>query len=110
MPNKTIKKSSRKSMSRRGGSKTKTSKRKSSSKKGLKVIEDISEVLKCDNQRFGCDLKPFKRFHCYKRAKTNKHITRPDSIYLTNSKVKGTKKLSKGVLKVEDWFDCSHFN
>lgn len=108
MANKTIKKSSRNSMRRRGGSKTKSSKRKTQ-KKGLKVIEDISEVLECDNQRFGCDLKPFKKLHCYKRAKTNKHTTRPDSIYLTNRKVKGTKKLSKGVLKVEDWFDCSHF-
>lgn len=87
----------------------KTKKNRKSKKPSLKVIKDISKVLKCDNQRFGCDLKPFKKFHCYKRAKTNKYTTKPDSIYLTNKKTKGTRKLSKGVLKVVDWFDCSHF-
>ena len=109
MPHKTAKKYSKKSMKRGGGSKPKTAKRKTSKKPSLKVIEDISEVLECDNQRYGCDLQPFKKFHCYKRAKTNKHTTRPDSIDLTNKKAKGTRKLSKGVLKVVDWFDCSHF-
>ena len=110
MANKTIKKTSRKSMKKRGGSKPKSLKRKTS-KKGLRRLnQDVSEVLECDNQRFGCDIKPHDQLKCYKRMKMNKHTTRPDSIYLTNKKVKGTKKLSKGLLKFGgEWYDCSDF-
>ena len=109
MPRKTAKKHSKKSMKRSKGSKSKTAKKKASKRPSLKMIKNINEVLKCNNQRFGCDVKPFKRLHCYKRAKTNKHSTKPDAIYLTNRRSKGSRKLSKGVLKADDWYDCSHF-
>jgi ribosome-binding ATPase YchF (GTP1/OBG family) len=109
MTRKTSKKYSKKIMKRSRGSKSKTSKKRASKIPSLNMIKDINKVLKCDNQHFGCNVKPFKRFHCYKRAKTNKHTTKPDTIYLTNRREKGSRKLSKGVLKADNWFDCSHF-
>ena len=120
MPRKTTKKSSRtnaRKTYRRKGSKT--SKKIASPKAnttelaemGLKQVKPI-DIIPCTNKKHGCNLKRFKRFKCYKGHKTNKHTTRPDSIYLKNTVKgnKGTKKLKKGLIKVFDkWFDCSHF-
>jgi hypothetical protein len=87
----------------------KTNKSKKSTKKSLRRV-NISSLLECSNEKYGCDLKMDKgHYHCYKRSKTEKHRNKPDVIHLTNKK-KGTRKLKKGVLKAVDWFDCSEFN
>lgn len=82
--------------------------KKSKTKKSLRRV-NISSLLECSNEKYGCDLKMDKgHYHCYKRSKTEKHRNKPDVIHLTNKK-KGTRKLKKSVLKAVDWFDCSEF-
>ena len=83
--------------------------KKSKTKKSLRTV-DVSSVLECSNEKYGCDLKMDKgHYYCYKRSKTEKNKTKPDIITLTNKK-KGTRKLKKGLLKANEWFDCSHFS
>ena len=120
MPNKSIKKSSRKSIKikkrvnktsrKRGGSKSKKlSPKANSAELGLERVNTV-KIIPCSNKKFGCKIKPFPRFECLKHHKTNKHTTRPDSVYLLSKKGKGTQKLKKGVIKIFDgFFDCSNF-
>ena len=143
MPNKSIRKSSRKSIKvkkrlnksygksikvkkrvnktskrRGGGAKSKTAKKFTSPKANSAELRDMglervnpAKIIPCSNKKFGCEVKPFKKFECFKGVKINKHTTKPDSIYLRNSaKGKGTRKLKTPIVKVFDgFFDCSHF-
>ena len=74
---------------------------------GLKKVNPAT-IVKCKNKKHGCSVKPFKRYTCYKRMKYVKNKNKPDDITLTNRK-RGTRKLKKSIIKVIDWFDCSHF-
>ena len=73
---------------------------------GLKPIDTIP-LLKCKNQKYGCDVKA-RKYTCYTRVKYKKNATKADRITLTNRK-RGTLKLKTPILRILDWFDCSHF-
>jgi hypothetical protein len=72
----------------------------------LKKIKD-EDVFECENNKHGCNWEADK-FKCFNSIRYKKNRSKPDKIVFTN-KIKGTRKLKTPVVRIGEWFDCSHF-